>query len=158
MNLESNNPSLFFSDFLEAAIKDKTETKPFPYTLEVCRCRYCSYCKNGKCALNRCCCMSERVMARSCTFAELMRDCFANFKDNVFQYRLRIACERASELKTCFLDAGHRGRFYEGISYTRMKDSKFIAQLYLLSASELLWLRAKKVMCCQARRAGQSHQ
>lgn len=29
----------------------------------------------------------------------------------------------------------------------RKKDPKFIAQLYLLSASELLWLRAKQVMC-----------
>ena len=29
----------------------------------------------------------------------------------------------------------------------RKKDPKFIAQLYLLSASELLWLSAKQVMC-----------
>ena len=147
MYLEPNNPSLSFANFLDAAIRDKAEIKPFPYTLEVCRCRYCSYCQNGKCALKRCCCMSERVKAKSCTFAELLRDCFANFKDNVFQFRLRIACERASELKTCFLDEGHRGRFYEGVSYMRKKDPKFIAQLYLLSASELLWIRAKQVMC-----------
>ena len=91
--------------------------------------------------------MSERVKAKSCTFAELLRDCFANFKDNVFQYRLRIACERASELQSCFLDAGHKGRFYEGVTLLRKKDPKFIAQLYLLSASELLWIRAKQVMC-----------
>ena len=116
MYLEPNNPSLSFANFLDAAIRDKAEIKPFPYTLEVCRCRYCSYCQNGKCALKRCCCMSERVKAKSCTFAELLRDCFANFKDNVFQFRLRIACERASELKTCFLDEGHKGRFYEGVS------------------------------------------
>ena len=147
MYLEPNNPSLSFANFLDAAIRDKAEIKPFPYTLEVCRCRYCSYCQNGKCALKRCCCMSERVKAKSCTFAELLRDCFANFKDNVFQFRLRIACERASELKTCFLDEGHKGRFYEGVSYMRKKDPKFIAQLYLLSASELLWIRAKQVMC-----------
>ena len=147
MNLEPNNKSLSFAEFLDAAIRDKAEAKPFPYTLEVCRCRYCSFCQNGKCALKRCCCMNERVKARSCTFAELLRDCFANFKDNVFQFRLRIACERATELHTCFLDAGHRARFYEGVSYMRKKDPKFIAQLYLLSASELLWLRAKQVMC-----------
>lgn len=91
--------------------------------------------------------MSERVKAKSCTFAELLRDCFANFKDNVFQYRLRIACERASELQSCFLDAGHKGRFYEGVTLLRKKDPKFIAQIYLLSASELLWIRAKQVMC-----------
>ena len=147
MNLEPNNKSLSFAEFLDAAIRDKAEAKPFPYTLEVCRCRYCSFCQNGKCALKRCCCMNERVKARSCTFAELLRDCFANFKDNVFQFRLRIACERATELHTCFLDAGHRARFYEGVSYMRKKDPKFIAQLYLLSASELLWIRAKQVMC-----------
>ena len=97
MNLEPNNKSLSFAEFLDAAIRDKAEAKPFPYTLEVCRCRYCSFCQNGKCALKRCCCMNERVKARSCTFAELLRDCFANFKDNVFQFRLRIACERAYE-------------------------------------------------------------
>lgn len=147
MNLEPNNKSLSFAEFLDAATRDKAEAKPFPYTLEVCRCRYCSFCQNGKCALKRCCCMNERVKARSCTFAELLRDCFANFKDNVFQFRLRIACERATELHTCFLDAGHRARFYEGVSYMRKKDPKFIAQLYLLSASELLWIRAKQVMC-----------
>ena len=112
MNLEPNNRSLSFAEFLDAAIRDKAEAKPFPYTLEVGRCRYCSFCQNGKCALIRCCCMNERVKARSCTFAELLRDCFANFKDNVFQFRLRIACERATELHTCFLDAGHRARFH----------------------------------------------
>ena len=140
MNLEPNNKSLSFAEFLDVAIRDKAEAKPFPYTLEVGRCRYCSFCQNGKCALKRCCCMNERVKARSCTFAELLRDCFANFKDNVFQFRLRIACERATELHTCFLDAGHRARFYEGVSYMRKKDPKFIAQLYLL-------YRTGKVQC-----------
>ena len=47
-----------FAEFLDAAIRDKAEAKPFPYTLEVCRCRYCSFCQNGKCALKRCCCIS----------------------------------------------------------------------------------------------------
>ena len=37
MKLEPNNKSLSFADFLEAALRDKADTKPFPYTLEVCR-------------------------------------------------------------------------------------------------------------------------
>lgn len=61
--------------------------------------------------------MTESVKARLCTFAELLRDCFYNFNDNVFQYCLRIACERTSELKTCFIDEGHNGRFYKSVSY-----------------------------------------
>ena len=62
MYLEPNNPSLSFANFLDAAIRDKAEIKPFPYTLEVCRCRYCSYCQNGKCALKRCCCIRYNGM------------------------------------------------------------------------------------------------
>ena len=147
MNLEPNNQSRAFAEFLEAAERDKAKIQPFPYTLEVCRCRYCSYCQNGKCALKRCSCMNERVKAKSCTFTELLRDCFTNFKDDVFQYRLRIACERASKLNTCFLDVGHKGRFFEGVTLMRKKEPKFIAQLYLLSASEFLWIKAKQVMC-----------
>ena len=54
MNLEPNNKSLSFAEFLDAATRDKAEAKPFPYTMEVCRCRYCSFCQNGKCALKRC--------------------------------------------------------------------------------------------------------
>jgi hypothetical protein len=30
MNLEPNNKSLSFSEFLDAAIRDKAEAKPFP--------------------------------------------------------------------------------------------------------------------------------
>ena len=32
MKLEPNNKSLSFADFLEAALRDKADTKPFPYT------------------------------------------------------------------------------------------------------------------------------
>lgn len=31
MNLEPNNKSLSFAEFLDAAIRDKAEAKPFPY-------------------------------------------------------------------------------------------------------------------------------
>ena len=46
--------------------------------------------------------MNERVKARSYTFAELLRDCFANFKDNVFQFRLRIVEPIVTEFKYNF--------------------------------------------------------
>ena len=34
MNLEPNNRSLSFAEFLDAAIRDKAEAKPFPYTFK----------------------------------------------------------------------------------------------------------------------------
>lgn len=74
----------------------------------------------------------EKVKAHSCAFSELLRECFANVKDNVFHYRLQIASERVSELKICFLDPGHRTRFYEGCALTRRKDALFIAQLFFI--------------------------
>lgn len=64
----------------------------------------------------------------------------------MFHFRLRIAIEREAELKSCFLDAGHRKRFYEGLTYTRKASNNLIAQIFLLSAYESLWNEAKKVL------------
>lgn len=75
-----------------------------------------------------------------------MRYCFSGIADNVFQFRLRIAVEREAELRGCFLDTGHRKRFYEGLAYTRKVSKKFMAQIFLLSAYEPLWNETKKVL------------
>lgn len=90
--------------------------------------------------------MDERIRAHTCTFGEMMRYCFSGIGDNVFQFRLRIAIEREAELKSCFLDAGHRKRFYEGLAYTRKASKNLIAQIFLLSSYESLWVEAKKVL------------
>ena len=39
--------------------------------------------------------------------------CFANVKENVFHYRLRLAAERATMTKTCFLDRGTQSKISE---------------------------------------------
>lgn len=62
--------SMSFADLIKTAMKDKNKERVFPYTLEVCRCRYCGYNHRGKCALKSCCCLDERVRARSCTIEE----------------------------------------------------------------------------------------
>ena len=90
--------------------------------------------------------MDERIRARTCTFGEMMRYCFSGIADNMFQFRLRIAIERETELKSCFLDSGYRKRFYEGLAYTRRVNENFMAQIFLLSAYELLWNETKKVL------------
>ena len=90
--------------------------------------------------------MEERIRAHTCTFGEMMRYCFSGIGDNVFHFRLRIAIEREAELKSCFLDSGHRKRFYEGLAYTRKASNNLIAQIFLLSVYESLWNEAKKVL------------
>ena len=55
------------------------------------------------------------------------------------RYRLHIAIDRAIEKQSCFLNLGHRRRFYDGLSRTRKANSIFLAQLFLLSAFDELW-------------------
>ena len=146
MYIESPKDELSFADLIRAAEEKTCESKSFPYKYHVCRCRNCAYCYQGKCALKRCCCMRDRVKARSCTFSEVLGDCFSNIGDSIFHFRLRLATERAREMHSCFLDSKHRMRFYEGCALTRRYESSFIAQLFLLSASEDLWKRVKEAL------------
>lgn len=138
---------LSFSEILSVTKHQIEPNSGFPYTKEVCRCRYCLYCKKGKCALQSCCCMTERIRAHACSFAEIMNACFENVKDSVFRFRLRLAIERAAELHTCFIDREQKSRFYEGLNRSRRKDNSFLAQTFLLSCSKDLWERAKDVFC-----------
>jgi len=83
--------------------------------------------------------MDERICANTCSFDKMMRQCFSETGDNVFRYRLHIAIDRAIEKQSCFLNLGHRRRFYDGLSRTRKANSIFLAQLFLLSAFDELW-------------------
>ncbi len=146
MNYDNPKPQLTLSEILSATKRQTEPINQFPYSKEICRCRYCLYCKKGKCALQSCCCMPERIQAHSCTLAEVMNTCFENIKDSVFRFRLRIAIERATEFETCFIERGQKTRFYEGLNQTRRKDNSFTAQTFLLSASQNLWEKAKEVI------------
>ena len=147
MYKDKNREGMTLTELLNAAGQKAERAKKFPYTKAACRCQYCLYQTKGKCALQTCCCMEERVGAHSCTFSEAMNACFANVRDHVFRYRLRIAIERAAELKTCFLERQHPKRFREGLSRSRRKDNSFAAQIYLLSASGTLWEKTRDCIC-----------
>jgi hypothetical protein len=146
MYIEMKKMGLDVSDLIALVQRKRGGNTGFPYKDFVCCCSNCRYSTKSKCALKECCCMNERICAHTCTFGEMMRYCFSNIGDNVFRFRLRIAIEREAELKSCFLDAGHRKRFYEGLAYTRKASNNLIAQIFLLSAYESLWVEAKKVL------------
>ena len=146
MFFEMKKTGLDVSDLITLVQRKRDGNTGFPYKNFVCRCSNCLYSTKGKCALKECCCMEERIRAHTCTFGEMMRYCFSGIGDNVFHFRLRIAIEREAELKSYFLDSGHRKRFYEGIAYTRKASNNLIAQIFLLSVYESLWNEAKKVL------------
>ena len=112
---------------------------PFPYTPDVVRCRYCTHCRGGRCSLKSCCCLPERVKARSCTFTEILNDCFADVRNLSFRYRLRLAAERQRQVNSCFLGAGHRSRFYDAAKRFPNSSPAFLAQLYVLTAENWIW-------------------
>lgn len=146
MYIEMKKTGLDVSDLITLVQRKGGGNTGFPYKNFICRCSNCLYSTKGKCALKECCCMDERIRAHTCTFGEMMRYCFSGIGDNVFQFRLRLAIEREAELKSCFLDAGHRKRFYEGLAYTRKASKNLIAQIFLLSSYESLWVETKKVL------------
>ena len=139
MYIEMNPTGLTLSDLICVAHRKRSEDTGFPYAVQSCRCSNCRYVSEGKCSLKECCCMAERVKAHTCTFAEILNTCFANVKDNVFHYRLRLAAERATMTKTCFLDREHRTRFLKALHRVRGNDKSLIAQLFVLTATESLW-------------------
>ena len=76
MYFDTNKDSLTIANLLALVRKDRSHADDFPYTKEICRCRYCRFCCGGKCALKSCCCIAERVKARACTFVEAMYHSF----------------------------------------------------------------------------------
>ena len=131
MYIEMNPTGLTLIDLICVAHRKRSEDTDFPYAVQSCRCSNCRYVSEGKCSLKECCCMAERVRAHTCTFAEILNTCF--------DYRLRLAAERATMAKTCFLDREHRARFQKALHRVRGNDKSLIAQLFVLTATESLW-------------------
>lgn len=142
MYIETKKTGLSVGDLIQAIPEVRKKSGDiFPYTNEVCQCRYCAYCQKSKCSLKQCCCMEDRIKAHNCTISEVLRYCFSNINDNIFLYRLRIASERAAENKSIFMNGEHRQRFKKVCAVVRKNDGYFLAQLYLLTAGEELWRR-----------------
>lgn len=142
MYIETKKTGLTIAELIQSIPEVRKDSGDiFPYTKEVCQCRYCAYCQKGKCSLKQCCCMDDRIKAHNCSIAEVLRYCFSNISDNIFLYRLRIAAERAAENKSIFMTSEHRERFKKVCSVVRKNDGYFLAQIYLLTAVEELWKR-----------------
>jgi len=148
MYYEKNNDRKItdVSDLTARVRRRNEDGETFPYKTFICKCSNCLYSFKGICSLKECCCMPERIRAHSCTFGEMLWYCFSDVRDSAFRYRLRISIERGSELKTCFMNAGHRKRFYEGVAKVRKGSDSLAAQIFLLSVSSPLWKEAKLLL------------
>ena len=77
MYIEMNPTGLTLTDLICVAHRKRSEDTGFPYAVQSCRCSNCRYVSEGKCSLKECCCMADRVKARTCTFTEILNTCFA---------------------------------------------------------------------------------
>ncbi len=143
MYIEMRKTGLEVSYLITWVQRRKGKNTVSPYKQFVCRCCNCLYSTRGKCALKVCCCMDERIHAHTCTFGEMMRYCFSGIGDNIFHFRLHIDIAREAELKSCFLNAGHRKCFYEGFVLMRKPSKYYMAQIFLLSVYDGLGKEAK---------------
>ncbi len=144
MYIEKKKIGTDVGDLIRSIRHPEAGERKFPYKSCVSRCSYCLYSTKGKCSLKECCCMDERIAAHTCTFGEMMRYCFGDIGDPAFRYRLRLAVERISEVKSCFLNAGHRKRFYEGLAQNKKASSSLMGQIFLLSVYGSVWNHVKK--------------
>ena len=144
--IEMKRTGVNVGDMITKLQQKKLEGATFPYRGFVCRCGNCRYSSQGKCALKECCCMDERIRAHTCTLAEMMKYCFSGVENSTFHFRLQRIIDRANKFQSCFIDAGHRKRFYEGLSHTRRASNRLVAQIFLLSAHKELWDEVRKVL------------
>ncbi|MCI9450520.1 MAG: hypothetical protein HFE30_09825 [Clostridiales bacterium] len=146
MYYEQIEDGLSLADLVRIVSEEKNSVESISRTFGICKCTCCDHSNSKESTLKRRQHMAEVIRARNCTFAQILENVFEPVADNVLHFRLRIAVEVAANLKSCFLDKEHRKRFYEGCALTRNRNCEFIAQLFLLSASERLWRKARKVL------------
>ena len=146
MYIEMKRSGVNFTDMITKLQQKKSDGAVFPYRGVVCRCGNCRYSSQGKCALKECCCMDERIRAHTCTLAEMMKYCFSGVGNSTFHFRLQRVIDRTIKVPSCFLNPGHRKRFFEGLSKTRRASNRLVAQIFLLSAHKELWDEVRKVL------------
>ena len=122
--------------------------KDHTYTAEDVKCEYCERYRRGKCASSKCPWMLERLQAGAIGYKDLVRSCFSG----KLNWRLfsRIASAYAKANWSQYRSDGHRERMeaclqdYQRFTQGGEPDSKWLAIVFLLTASESVWASCSK--------------
>ena len=108
------------------------------------KCIYCTEYAKGGCTANHCPYLLERASFGQVGYKDFLKDCFCELKNYRFDKRLM---QLAKSFKgDWFISPHHRERFlhYKENSFIPCgNNNQYIATLYLLTANEDLWNRAK---------------
>lgn len=108
------------------------------------KCDYCSEFAKGACTASHCLYMTERIGYGQIHYHHIVADRFSDFSNRFFKKRLRQIVR--SFRGEWFLSSYHNDRYSylkESSSLTLKRKSEQLAIIYILSAHEELWDRAK---------------
>ncbi len=117
------------------------------YTAKDCDCRYCShYSGRGRktgCALDRCDCVTERIIAGAATYRETIAEIMLAIPYTPLARRINQLLKKSEETPMDYRNEKHRVVFAEAINRLNRKNKALMAALYLLTADHRLWQAAK---------------
>lgn len=120
------------------------EKKTIDEKEEFKKCDYCSEFAKGACTASHCLYMTERIGYGQIHYHHIVADRFSDFSNRFFKKRLRQIVR--SFRGEWFLSSYHKDRYSylkESSSLTLKRKSEQLAIIYILSAHEELWDRAK---------------
>lgn len=113
------------------------------YTAKDCDCRYCShYSGRGRktgCALDRCDCVTERIIAGAATYRETVIETMSAIRHPPLVRRINQLLKESEETPMNYRNEKHRIVFAETIKHMKRNNKALMAALYLLTADFILW-------------------
>lgn len=116
------------------------------YTAKDCDCRYCPYYsarRKNACALDRCDCVAERIIAGVATYRETIAETMSVIHYPPIVRRINQLLKESEETPMNYRNEKHRIVFAEVIARLNRKDKALMSALYLLTADHRLWQAAK---------------
>ena len=118
------------------------------YSADDCDCRYCLHMaeKEKRCKAASCVCFPERLGAGCVPYSELVSLIAAEVSVAAFTMRVQTLLQEKEVMELLFRNARHKNRWNsivkKGLLEGRVSPA-FAAALFLLTADEFLWNRAK---------------
>jgi hypothetical protein len=115
----------------------------FEYTADICGCRNCTERIGSKCRHMVCVCFMERMEAGVIPFSELLNAAFLEVKNRAFRSRINQYMKESEGKPMLYRGDDHKELFEKAIAVKNIQSAAFLSALYLLTADNRLWSRAK---------------
>jgi hypothetical protein len=97
----------------------------------------------NKCKHTVCGCLTERMEAGAIPFSELLNAAFLEVKNRAFRSRLNNYMKESGSKPMIYRGDDHKALFEKAITVRNIQSAAFLAALYLLTADNRLWSKAK---------------